>query len=102
MSRFKPWWALALAYLVTLALELGLVERKSEIFAGGFGQSKVIDRAGEWILFLPGLLAAHAALILVCYLVLRALHRRRAGTALFFLNFLFVTVAAGAALLVAK
>jgi phosphoglycerol transferase MdoB-like AlkP superfamily enzyme len=102
MSRFRPWWALALAYLLTLALELGLVERKSQIFSGGFGQSKVIDRAGEWALFVPGLLVAHAALILACYLVLRAVHRRRAGTALFFLNFLFVTVGAGAALLVAK
>jgi phosphoglycerol transferase MdoB-like AlkP superfamily enzyme len=102
MSRFKPWWAIALAFVVTLGLELGLVERKSAIFGGGFGQSKVIDRAGEWALFVPGLLVAHAALILACYLVLRALHRRRAGTALFFLNFLFVTVGAGAALLVAK
>ncbi|HEX8240932.1 MAG TPA: sulfatase-like hydrolase/transferase [Allosphingosinicella sp.] len=102
MSRFKPWWALALAFAVTLALELGLVERKSQIFSGGFGQSKVIDQAGEWAVFLPGLLAAHGALILACYLVLRALHRRKAGTALFFLNFLFVALGAGAAFLVAK
>jgi phosphoglycerol transferase MdoB-like AlkP superfamily enzyme len=102
MSRLRPWWALALAFFVTLGLELGLVERKSGIFSGGFGQSKVIDRAAEWVLFVPGLLVAHAALILACYLVLRALHRRRAGTALFFLNFLFVTIGAGAALLVAK
>jgi phosphoglycerol transferase MdoB-like AlkP superfamily enzyme len=102
MSRFRPWWALALAFLGTLGLELGLVERKSQIFSGGFGQSKVIDRAGEWALFLPGLLVAHAALILACYLVLRALHRRKAGTALFFLNFLFLTLGAGTALLIAK
>jgi phosphoglycerol transferase MdoB-like AlkP superfamily enzyme len=102
MSRLKPWWAPALAALVTLALELALVERKSEIFGGGFGQSKLIDRGSEWALFLPALLVAHAALILACYLLLRALHRRRAGTALFFLNFLFLTVGAGAAFLVAK
>jgi hypothetical protein len=102
MSRFRPSWAIAFAYLVTLALELGLVERKSEIFGGGFGQSKMIDRAGEWVLFLPGLLVAHAALILACYLVLRALHRRRAGSSLFYLNFLFLTVGGISALLVAK
>jgi len=102
MSRFRPWWAIALAYLLTLALELGLVERKSAIFGGGFGQSKVIDQAGEWALFAPGLLVSHAAMVLASYLMLRALHRRRAGTALFFLNFLFLTVGLGCALLVAK
>jgi hypothetical protein len=102
MSRLKPWWALALAYLVTLALELGLVERKSEIFGGGFGQSKVIDRAGEWALFAPTLLVTHAALILACFLVLRALHGRRAGSAVFTLNFLFLTVGGICALLIAK
>lgn len=102
MPRFKPWWAIALAFLVTLGLELGLVERKHSIFGGGFGQSKVIDEAGEWASFLPGLAVAHAALILACYLVLRALHRRRAGTGLFFLNFLFLTVGILSALLVAK
>ncbi|HEX8063711.1 MAG TPA: sulfatase-like hydrolase/transferase [Allosphingosinicella sp.] len=102
MSRLRPWWAIAFAFVVTLALELGLVERKSEIFGGGFGQSKVIDRAGEWALFLPGLLVAHTALILACYLVLRALHRGRAGSSLFFLNFLFLTVGGICALLVAK
>ena len=62
----------------------------------------MIDQAGEWRCSCPALLAAQAALILACYLVLRALHRRRAGTALFFLNFLFLTVGVGAALLVAK
>jgi len=102
MSRFRPWWAIAFAFVVTLVLELGLVERKSEIFGGGFGQSKVIDRAGEWALFAPALLVTHAALILTCYLILRALHRRRAGTGLFYLNFLFLTVVGISALLVAK
>jgi hypothetical protein len=102
MSRFRPWWALALAFAVTLGLELALVERKHSIFGGGFGQSKVIAEAGEWALFVPGLLATHAAMILACYLVLRALHGRRSGSAFFFLNFLFLTVGIGAALLVAK
>ncbi|HEX9965364.1 MAG TPA: sulfatase-like hydrolase/transferase [Allosphingosinicella sp.] len=102
MPRFKPWWALALAFLVTLGLELALVERKHSIFGGGFGQSKVIGEAGEWALFLPGLLVAHAALILAFYLALRALHGKRAGGALFLLNFLFVAVGIVSALLVAK
>jgi phosphoglycerol transferase MdoB-like AlkP superfamily enzyme len=102
MSRFRPWWALALAFLVTLGLELALVERKHSIFAGGFGQSKVIGEAEEWALFLPGLLVTHAAMILGFYLVLRRLHFSRSGSAFFFLNFLFLTVGIGAALLVAK
>ncbi|HEX9948420.1 MAG TPA: sulfatase-like hydrolase/transferase [Allosphingosinicella sp.] len=102
MPRFKPWWAIALAFLVTLALELGLVERKHAIFGGGFGQSKVIDGAAEWLLFVPGLIVAHAALILAGYLALRALHGKRAGSAVFFLNFLFLTVGILSALLVAK
>lgn len=102
MSRFRPWWAIAFAFFVTLAFEAALVERKSSIFAGGFGQSKVIDRPGEWLVFVPGLIVSHAALILACYLVLRALHGRRRRSAFFFLNFLFLTVGLGCALLVAK
>ncbi len=47
MSRLKPWWPLALAFLLTLALELALVERKYGLFAGGFGASHVIDRPAE-------------------------------------------------------
>jgi phosphoglycerol transferase MdoB-like AlkP superfamily enzyme len=102
MSRLRFWWPLALAFLVTLALELGLVERKHSIFAGGFGQSKVIDRAGEWLIFAPGLVVTHSALILAGFLGLRALHRRRAGSAIFYLNFLFLTVGIFSALLIAK
>lgn len=102
MSRLKPWWAIALAFFVTLGFELALVERKHSIFAGGFGQSKVIDTAGEWLVFVPALLAAQAAQVLGAFLLLRALHGRRAGEALFLLNFLFLTVGIGCALLVAK
>jgi phosphoglycerol transferase MdoB-like AlkP superfamily enzyme len=102
MSRLKPCWPLALAFLVTLGLETGLVERKHSIFGGGFGQSKVIDRAGEWLVFAPGLIVTHGALILACFLVLRALHRKRPGSAVFILNFLFVTVGIFSALLIAK
>ena len=93
---------MAFAFVVTLAFEAALVERKSAIFGGGFGQSKTVDQAGEWLVFVPALLVAHAALILAVYLVLRALHGRRRGSALFFLNFLFLTVGVGSALLVAK
>ncbi|HEX8483378.1 MAG TPA: sulfatase-like hydrolase/transferase [Allosphingosinicella sp.] len=102
MSRLKFWWPLALAFAFTLALELALVERKHGIFGGGFGQSKVIGEAGEWGLFAPTLLVTHAALILACFLALRALHGKRAGSAVFFLNFLFLTAGMISALLVAK
>jgi len=102
MSRLRAWWALALAFLVTLAFEAALVERKHAIFGGGFGQSKVIDQAGEWLLFAPALTVAQAAQVLACFLVLRALHGRRAGTAVFLLNFLFLAVGVVSALLVAK
>ena len=102
MSRLKPWWAIALAFVVTLAFEAALVERKHAVFGGGFGQSKVIDQAGEWLLFVPALLVAQAAQILAAFLVLRALHGRRSGQAVFVLNFLFLTVGIGCALLVAK
>lgn len=102
MSRFRPWWPLALAFLVTLAFEAALVERKSAIFGGGFGQSKVVDQAGEWLVFVPALIVAQAAQVLAAFLVLRALHGRRTGEAVFVLNFLFLTVGIGCALLVAK
>lgn len=103
MSRLTPWWPLALAFLVTLALELGLVERKYGIFAGGFGASHVIDRPAEAGLFLLALLTAHALLIGLLYLVIRALHRRRRrGSPVFLLNFLFFAVGGFAAALIAK
>jgi hypothetical protein len=102
MSRLRPWWALALAFLVTLGFELALVERKHAIFGGGFGQSKLIDEAGEWLLFVPALLVAQASQVLGAFLLLRTLHGRRAGEAVFLLNFLFLTVGIGCALLVAK
>ena len=91
-----------MAFAFTLALELALVERKSAIFGGGFGQSKLIDQAGEWLLFAPALLVTHGALILACFLLLRALHRSRPAGAVFVLNFLFVTVGIFSALLIAK
>jgi hypothetical protein len=102
MSRIKPWWPLALAYLVTLALELGLVERKYGLFAGGFGASHVVDKPAETGLFLLALLPAHALLIGLLYLFIRALHRRRRNSPVFLLNFLFFAVGGLAAALIAK
>ncbi|HYI40446.1 MAG TPA: sulfatase-like hydrolase/transferase [Allosphingosinicella sp.] len=102
MSRLKPWWPLALAFVVTLALELALVERKYGIFAGGFGASHVVDRPLEAGLFLLALLPAHALLIGLLYLVIRALHRRRRDSPVFLLNFLFFAVGGFAAALIAK
>jgi hypothetical protein len=98
-----PWWLLALAFAATLGVELALVERKYAIFGGGFGSSQVIDQAGELALFAPALVLAHALLVASVYLALRALHgRRRREKPVFLLNFLFVTVVGGIALLVAK
>lgn len=102
MSRFKPWWPLGLAFLVTLALELALVERKYGIFAGGFGASHVIDRPAEAGLFLLALLPAHAFLVGALYLAVRALHGRRRSSPVFLLNFLFFAVGGFAAALIAK
>ena len=102
MSRLRPWWALALAFLVTLAFEGALVERKYGVFAGGFGTSHVIDRAGEVGLFVLALLAAHALLVALLWLAIRAVHRRRRDSPVFLLNFLFFAVGGFAAALVAK
>lgn len=102
MSRLRPWWPLAFAFLVTLALELALVERKYGLFAGGFGASHVVDRPGETGLFLLALLPAHALLIGFLYLFIRALHRRRRNSPVFLLNFLFFAVGGLAAALIAK
>lgn len=102
MSRLRPWCPLALAFLVTLALELALVERKYGVFAGGFGASHVIDRPAEAGLFLLVLLAAHSILIGLLYLLIRALHQRRRDGPVFLLNFLFFAVGGFAAALIAK
>ncbi len=102
MSRLGPWWALALAFVVTLGLELALVERKYGVFGGGFGASHVVDRPGEIAWFLLPLLAAHALLIGSLYVAVRALHRRRRESPVFLLNFLFFAVGGFAAALIAK
>lgn len=102
MSRLRPWWALALAFVVTLAIEAALVERKFAVFAGGFGTSHVLDQAGELALFVPALLVAHALLIVLLWLVIRALHRKRRDGPAVILNFLFFAVGGFVAALVAK
>jgi phosphoglycerol transferase MdoB-like AlkP superfamily enzyme len=102
MPRLRPWWALALAFVVTLALELALVERKYGVFAGGFGASHVVDRPAELGLFLLALLPAHALLIGLLYLLIRTLHRKRRESPVFLLNFLFFAVGGFVAVLIAK
>lgn len=95
-------WPLALAFFVTLLVELALVERKYAIFGGGFGSSHVIDRAGEWLLFLASLALTQTLLIALLYLVVRAFHRRNPDGPTFLLNFLFIGAGGSIALLVAK
>lgn len=91
-----------MAFLVTLVLEAALVERKYGLFAGGFGASHVVDRPAETGLFLLALLPAHALLVGLLYLFIRALHRRRRDSPAFLLNFLFFAVGGFAAALIAK
>ncbi|HEX8193080.1 MAG TPA: sulfatase-like hydrolase/transferase [Allosphingosinicella sp.] len=87
---------------LTLVFELALAERKFAIFAGGFGQSRAIDTAGELAAFLPALLAAHAFLFYLFYRLVRRLHGRRADTPLFHFNFFYLATFLGSAVLVAK
>jgi phosphoglycerol transferase MdoB-like AlkP superfamily enzyme len=105
MLRFaalRRWWPPALAFGATLGVEGALVERKYGIFGGGFGSSHVL-RGAEWGLFLPALLLAHALLIGLLWLVVRAAHgRKRRESVLLPLNFLLVAVAGYVAWLAAK
>jgi hypothetical protein len=102
LARLAPWWAVALAFAATLAVELALVERKYGVFGGGYGASHVVDRPLEAALFLPGLLLPHALLIGLFFLAVGALHGRRRDRPIFLFNFLFFTVGALTALLAAK
>src|SRR3954471_4526598 len=106
MLRFaalRRWWPLVLAFGATLGVEVALVERKYGIFGGGFGSSHVLRGAGEWALFLAGLLFAHALLMGLLWLIVRAAHgRKRRERPVVALNFLLVAVAGYLALLAAK
>lgn len=102
LFRLKLLWPLALAFAVTILVELALVERKYAIFGGGFGSSHLIDRAGELSLFVAGAILAHGLFIAILYLAIRAVHRRNRHGPVFLLNFLFLGVGGSIALLVAK
>lgn len=93
---------LAAAFVVTLAIELALVERKFALFGGGYGQSHVLDTPGEIALFVLGTLAGHALLVGGAFMLVRRLHGRIYDPLLFRFSFLFFTVGAFAAALVAK
>jgi hypothetical protein len=79
--------ALALVIFVTLAVELALVERKYAIIGGGFGQSQPLVGAASLLLFALALLASHAIFVTALFLVVRLVHRRVGGMALFPFNF---------------
>ncbi len=101
-ERARDLWTLAGAYVLTLLLELALVERKFALFAGGYGQSHILDTPVEIATFAIGALTAHALLFGLFYLVLRRLHGQRFDPLLFRFNFLFFGVAAFSAALIAK
>ncbi len=94
--------SLPAAVFLTLVFELALAERKFAIFAGGFGQSRAIDTAGELAVFLPTLLAAHAFVFYLFYRLMRRLHGKRADTPLFHFNFFYFGTFLASAVLVAK
>jgi hypothetical protein len=102
LIRLLPWWPLAFVFCATLLLELALTERKYGLFGGGFGASHVIDTPSEAGLFAATLLLAHALLVGLLYLLLRALHGHRRTAPTFALNFTFLILSAWTALLVAK
>jgi phosphoglycerol transferase MdoB-like AlkP superfamily enzyme len=101
-ARLEPWWAPALAFAATLAVELALVDRKYAIFSGGYGASQVVDRPLEIGLFLLGLLVSQALLIGLFFLIIRALHGKSRDRPVFLFNFLFLTIGIVAASLAAK
>lgn len=88
--------------LLTLLVELALVERKYAIFGGGFGQSRTLDAAPEIAAFFIGLLTAHLLLLYGIYRLLRRLHGTSGGTPLFYFNFLFLVPGAAFLVLGAK
>jgi Sulfatase len=94
--------AMLVAAVVTLAVELALVERKSAIFSGGFGQSRTLDRGAEILAFTIGLAASQLALIAALFWLMKLLHGRRRDTPLFLFNFLFFVPAALILVLIAK
>lgn len=96
------WLTLACAWTATLLLELALVERKSAIFAGGFGQSHVLDTVAENALFVGGAVASHALLWGLIFLALRRLHGRPYDPALFRFSLLYLGAGTFCAALVAK
>jgi len=107
-----PWprlsWAAAArltlpaAILATLLFELALAERKYALFGGGFGQSQALDAPLEIAAFLAALIACQALLFYGLYRLIRRLHRRRADSPLFHLDYLFVAGLGGIAAATAK
>jgi hypothetical protein len=88
--------------LVTLIAELMLAERKYAIFGGGFGQSQALDTPLEIGAFVAALLFCHSLLFYLLYRLVRRLHRKKAGSPLFLLNFAFFAGGGALAVLVAK
>lgn len=89
-------------FAVLAGLETVLVERKYGILFGGFGALHVIDTPAEALLLVAGAGFASALVMALFYIAMRALHRSRRDTPLFLFNFLFVALALGIGLLVAK
>ena len=94
--------ALALAIVVTLAVELALVERKYAVIGGGFGQSQPLAGAPSLLLFALALIACHALVVTAIFLAVRLAHRRFGAIALFPVNFAVLVTGLMTAALAAK
>ncbi|HEY0959301.1 MAG TPA: sulfatase-like hydrolase/transferase [Novosphingobium sp.] len=88
--------------VVTFLLELALVERKFALFAGGFGQSHVLDTPYEIGVFALGAISAHALLFGFFFLILSRIHGREHDPWLLRFNLFFFGIGAFSAALIAK
>jgi len=72
--------------LVPTLIELALAERKFGIFGGGFGVSRTVDGAIEWLLFLTTFLLGQLIAAMLIWRAIAAAHGRRWSGWLFVVN----------------
>ena len=93
---------LPLVALVVLIPELALADRKYGLFSGGFGQSQAVDTPFEIFAFSAALLGCQVFLFWLLYRIVRFLHRSKADSGLFHLNYIFFVGGGAVAVMIAK